>query len=62
MRNISFSNSISKLIHNIEELELPYASTYKLLKDTKSMKLQEDMIAQRNVQHEKKLFNIFTIK
>lgn len=62
MRNISFSNSISKLIHNIEELELPYASTYKLLKDTKSMKLQEDMIAQRNVQHEKKLFNIFTIE
>jgi hypothetical protein len=62
MRNISFSNSISKLIHNIEELELPYASTYKLLKDTKSMKLQEDMIAQRNVQHEKKLFNIFAIE
>ena len=63
MRNISFSNSISKLIYNIEELELPYASTYKLLKDTKSMKLQEKMIAQvTDLPYEKKLFDIFKIE
>ena len=61
MRKISFSNYIGKFIHNIEELELPYASTYKLLKNVKDMKLQEKMIAQKDVPHEKKLFNVFAI-
>ena len=62
MRLISFSSYVNKIIHNIETLELPYSSTYKLLKDKEAMKMQEKMISQVNVQHEKKLFNIYSIE
>ena len=62
MRKISFSNYIEKFIHNIETLELPYGSTYKLLKDKENVKLQEKMIAQKDIPHEKKLFNVYSIE